>query len=97
MSGVGTWRSRAALWPALLLGAFVWLAVSVAAARAADPRQCVADVGRAIDAADAAAFERLVDVDAILDAALTLFLRDAQKPEIAARSEERRVGKECRG
>ena len=87
MSVVVPRRRRGALCCALLaLGIFALLAsVSVPFVRAADPRQCVADVGRAIDAADAAAFERLVDVDAILDAALTLFLRDAQKPEVAAR------------
>ncbi|MGE9985835.1 hypothetical protein [Desulfovibrio sp. SGI.169] len=82
MSCVGPCLSRAALWRALSLLVFLAL-LSVASVRAADPRQCVADAGRAIDAADAAAFERLVDVDAILDEALTLFLRDAQKPEIA--------------
>ena len=77
---------RAALCCTLLaLGIFALLtSVSVPLVRAADPRQCVADVGRAIDAADAAAFERLVDVDVILDAALTLFLRDAQMPKVAA-------------
>lgn len=84
MSCVGLCLIRAAWWRALSLLVFFAL-LSVSPVRAADPRQCVADVGRAIDAADAAAFERLVDVDAILDAALTLFLRHAQKPEIADR------------
>lgn len=58
-------------------------ALPARAANTADPRQCLVEVGQAIDAADAAAFERLVDVDAILGAALTLFLRDVQKPEVA--------------
>jgi hypothetical protein len=40
-------------------------------------------IGEAIDAADLAAFERLVDTDAILKTALNLFLREARKPEIA--------------
>ncbi|WP_302737477.1 hypothetical protein [uncultured Desulfovibrio sp.] len=66
------------------LGLFSMLSPSPArAANTADPRQCLVEVGQAIDAADAAVFERLVDVDAILGAALTLFLRDVQKPEVA--------------
>lgn len=66
------------------LGLFSMLSPSPArAANTADPRQCLVEVGQAIDAADAVAFERLVDVDAILGAALTLFLRDVQKPEVA--------------
>ncbi|GHU95513.1 hypothetical protein AGMMS49974_07160 [Deltaproteobacteria bacterium] len=48
----------------------------------ADPRQTPAEIAGVIDAADAEAFERLVDVDSILNAALTLFLREAQQPEI---------------
>lgn len=70
----------------LLLCPVLFQALSLSpalAANTADPRQCLMEVGQAIDAADAAAFERLVDVDAILDAALTLFLRDVQKPEVA--------------
>ena len=53
------------------------------ASRAADPRQCPADIAQAIEAGDAAAFERLVDVDAILNEALTLFLAEMRKPEVA--------------
>lgn len=46
-------------------------------------RLCIAQAGKAIDAADVAAFERLVDLDAILDRALGLFLSETQKPEVA--------------
>lgn len=46
-------------------------------------RLCIAQAGKAVDAADVAAFERLVDLDAILDEALGLFLRETQKPEVA--------------
>ncbi len=62
----------------LLLGVLAVLAsVLVPAVRAADPRQCVADVGRAIDAADAAAFERLVDVAAQLPPLLAVMFSQA--------------------
>lgn len=61
---------------------------SPASAASADPgaeqaRLCIAQAGKAVDAADVAAFERLVDLDAILDQALALFLRETQKPEVA--------------
>jgi hypothetical protein len=50
---------------------------------AREAAQFPALIGKAIDAADSAAFERLVDMNAILDTALNLFLRETQKPETA--------------
>lgn len=77
----GLWVAAAGLWMVL------WLLMSpvsiAAAAQTASPRQCLLEAGKAIDAADVSAFERLVDVDAILEEALDLFLREAQKPEVA--------------
>lgn len=48
-----------------------------------DPRQCILEAGKAVDTANVDAFERLVDVDAILEQALDLFVRRAQNPETA--------------
>ena len=50
---------------------------------AADPRQCILEAGSAVDKSDVAAFEKQVDVDAILEQALNLFVRRAQDPEAA--------------
>jgi hypothetical protein len=50
-----------------------------AATRAGDAAlaaQCPARIGKALDDADMAAFEKLVDINAILNAALDIFLRD---------------------
>lgn len=58
------------LWPA---GA---RALSSDAARA-----CVVEAGWAVDNADAACFEQLVDMDAILNEAVDLFMKEAAKPE----------------
>ncbi len=74
------WRSVTAC--ALLL-CFTTLVQAGGAFAAADPRQCVLDAGNAVDKADVAAFERQVDVDAILEQALNLFVRRAQDPEAA--------------
>ena len=58
------------LWPA-------WArALSADAARA-----CVVEAGGAVDNADAACFEQLVDMDAILHEAVDLFMKEAAKPE----------------
>jgi hypothetical protein len=57
-----------------------------AAARAGDAAlavQCPAQIGKAIDDADMAAFERLVDINAILNAALDIFLRDLEAMQAA--------------
>ncbi|MBQ9453809.1 MAG: hypothetical protein IJU65_11060 [Desulfovibrio sp.] len=52
--------------------------------KAADgPRQCILEAGRAVDNADATAFEQLVDVDAILEQALDIFVRRASNPQVA--------------
>ena len=61
----------------------VWGLFACPAAQAAvtDPRQCVLEAGRAVDAADTAAFERLVDVDSILEQALDIFVRQARAPQ----------------
>ncbi|MBQ9405620.1 MAG: hypothetical protein IJU37_02655 [Desulfovibrio sp.] len=51
-------------------------------AAGADPRTCIQDAGKAVEAADAKVFARLVDVDAILEQALNClgrFARDRQK------------------
>lgn len=57
-----------------------------AATAAADaPGRCLAEVGRAIDSADVAAFERQVDVDGILEQALALVVRDMERPGSADR------------
>ena len=48
-----------------------------------DPRQCILEAGNAVEKSDVAAFEKQVDVDAILEQALNLFVRRAQDPEAA--------------
>ncbi|MDR3357372.1 MAG: hypothetical protein LBN96_00625 [Desulfovibrio sp.] len=45
--------------------------------------QCPAQIGKAIDDANVAAFEKLVDINAILDAALNIFLRDLDAMQAA--------------
>ena len=64
------------LWAAMVLQAGF-------ANAAADPRQCILEAGSAVDKSDVAAFEKQVDVDAILEQALNLFVRRAQDPEAA--------------
>ncbi|MDR2054895.1 MAG: hypothetical protein LBQ10_03380, partial [Desulfovibrio sp.] len=59
---------------------------AAAAAHAGDAalaEQCPAQIGKAIDDADAPTFEKLVDVNAILNAALNIFLRDLEAMEAA--------------
>ena len=60
-------------------------AAHAATAGADAPGRCLAEAGRAIDGADAAAFERQVDVDGILEQALALIARDMQRPGSADR------------
>lgn len=48
-----------------------------------DPRQCPKDIGKAIDNADLATFEKLVDLDGIIDEGVSLFISEMQKPENA--------------
>ena len=67
-------------------GVLLWAAVVLhtgLAVAAADPRQCIMDAGSAVEKSDVAAFEKQVDVDAILEQALNLFVRRAQDPEAA--------------
>ena len=66
----------ALLWAAIVLQAGFAIA-------AADPRQCIMEAGSAVEKSDVAAFEKQVDVDAILEQALNLFVRRAQDPEAA--------------
>ena len=73
----------------LLLALFLALAQLPGAPAAADdagaPARCLAEVGRAIDTADVAAFERQVDVDAILEQAMGLLMHIMAQPETADR------------
>ncbi|RRD71953.1 MULTISPECIES: hypothetical protein [unclassified Desulfovibrio] len=54
-----------------------------APAVADDPRECVLLAGRALDSADAAGFERAVDMDSLLDQALDVLARTLQQPGAA--------------
>ena len=72
--------------PYYFAATLLWAAVGVQsgfAFAANDPRQCILEAGGAVDKSDVAAFERQVDVDAILEQALNLFVRRAQDPEAA--------------
>lgn len=73
--------------PLLLVLLLALLAVSPghAAAAADAPARCLAEAARAIDTADVAAFERQVDVDALLDQALGHVMRIMAQPETADR------------
>lgn len=67
-------------------GALLWIALVLQAGfalAATDPRQCILEAGSAVDKSDVTAFEKQVDVDAILEQALNLFVRRAQDPEAA--------------
>lgn len=56
-----------------------------AAAPAADPaRELVMEIGEAVNQSDAEGFASLVDLDAILGAALDAFVKEASKPENAS-------------
>ena len=69
----------------LLTLCFGLAAPSQAAGTAAAARQCVVQTGKAVDSADAAAFERLVDVDGILASALDIFVQQARDPKLSRR------------
>ena len=72
--------------PYYFAAALLWAAVVVQSGfvfAANDPRQCILEAGGAVDKSDVAAFERQVDVDAILEQALNIFVRRAQDPEAA--------------
>lgn len=71
---------RVVLGCALLLCCMTWPRPAMAAD---DPRQCIVAAGKAVDAADVNAFERQVDVNAVLTQALDIFVRRAQDPETA--------------
>lgn len=52
---------------------------------AMDPREHIEEIGRAIDSADAQIFAELVDMDALLNNALNVFVEEASRPENARR------------
>ena len=82
---LGCAAARAAILPlpvAFLL-LFLLAGSVIAAGTASGARQCVTDIGLAVDRADAAAIERLVDVDTILAAALDIFVQRARDPRVA--------------
>ena len=58
-------------------------ATDAAATNTGAPARSLAEIGRAIDSADVAAFERQVDVDAILEQALDLVMQVMAQPETA--------------
>ena len=60
-------------------------AAALAAHDAGAPARCLAETAKAIDAADVAAFERQVDVDAILEQAMALLMQIMAQPETADR------------
>ena len=71
---------------------FILLALCLCAAASADPAQCMDDprehvreIGRAIDAADVNSFTELVDMDALLNNAMDVFVKEASRPENAKR------------
>ena len=69
--------------PVTFLLLFLLAGSAIAAGTASGARQCVTDIGLAVDRADAAAIERLVDVDTILAAALDIFVQRARDPRVA--------------
>ncbi|MDE7371800.1 MAG: hypothetical protein K2N07_08710 [Desulfovibrio sp.] len=75
--------------PLLLALLLAFLHVSGASAASAEdagaPARCLAETARAIDNADVAAFERQVDVDAILEQAMGLLMQVMAQPETADR------------
>ena len=74
-----------ALFLALPLLAASPAATAVAADDAGAPARCLAETAKAIDNADVAAFERQVDVDAILEQAMGLLMQVMAQPETADR------------
>lgn len=66
-----------------LHGAAASAAGSAASSGSAGPAGCLAEIQAAIDNADYAAFDRLVDSDAILDSALDVFLAEMNSPGLA--------------
>lgn len=87
MNPVLRWCCCAVLVPFAFLPALLRpvAAAHAAPADAAAPVRCLAEVGRAIDNGDVAAFERQVDVDGILEQALALVARDMERPGSAER------------
>lgn len=69
----------------LLASCLIFLLTAGSSAAAEDPRELVLEIGEAVDNSDAAGFARLVDMDAVLNSAIDAFVKDASKPENAAR------------
>ena len=65
----------------LLLGCLCLWPACARALSADAARACVVEAGGVVDNADAACFEQLVDMDAILHEAVDLFMKEAAKPE----------------
>lgn len=74
--------ARGSVAACLLLACCLCLFPVAARALSSDAaRACVIEAGNAVDNADAACFEQLVDMDAVLDEAVDLFVEEARKPE----------------
>ena len=73
------------LLPALFLSLLLLTGPAAAATDAGAPARSLAEAQRAMDEADVAAFERQVDVDAILEQALDLVTQIMAQPETADR------------
>ena len=73
------------LLPALFLSLLLLTGPAAAATDAGAPARSLAEAQRAMDQADVAAFERQVDVDAILEQALDLVTQIMAQPETADR------------
>lgn len=86
MNAVFSWFRCAVSVPLAFLPLFLWPVFPAHAAADPDaPGRCLAEAARAIDGADAVAFERQVDVDGILEQALALIARDMERPGSAER------------
>lgn len=87
MNPVLRWFRCVVLAQIVLLSAHLCPVASAHAAPAAAdaPGRCLAEAGRAIDDADAAAFERQVDVDGIIEQAIAFVARDMERPGSADR------------
>ena len=77
-------ESRCGVLSAVRVFLLLFLLFSTSNVYAAEsPRQCILDAGRAVDTADVTTFQKLVDVDAVLEQALDILVRRASDPQIA--------------
>lgn len=65
-----------------LLSVCIMLALS-GSLIAMDPQEHITEIGRAIDSGDVEIFTELVDIDAVLNNALDVFVKEASRPENA--------------